>query len=48
MKHSWIVHEGAMNLLDILRSWIFVHENKLMNIHECFVSWIIHEHRNSW
>jgi hypothetical protein len=35
-------------LLDIFRFWIFVHENKFMNIHECFVSWIIHEHRNSW
>jgi hypothetical protein len=49
MKHSWIVHEGAMNLfLDILKSWIFVHEKKLMNIHKCFGSWIFHEHRNSW
>jgi hypothetical protein len=23
-------------------------KNKFMNIHECFVSWIIHEHRNSY
>lgn len=49
MKCSWKVHEDPMNLLlDILKSWIFVHEKMLMNIHEHTFSWIIHEQLYSW
>ena len=44
MKCSWNVHEDAMNLLlDILKSWIFIHKKKVDEF-----SWIYFFMNNSW